>query len=181
MINNGKASIENATGTLRISIPSKKNWFVLLFGTAWLGGWYFGFSSAFSMFSLSDLGKQGIVNGFMLFWLTGWTVSGLFVIFALLWGYFGQEQFTSDGSDVYLNKTIFGLGIKKRMEAPEIKNIRREAVNADWSGGNRWALWGLGPGKITFDYGLRTLSFGLGVDDAEAGHIVELMKRHFKR
>ncbi len=42
-MNNGKANIENTIGNYTITIPSKKNWFALLFGTAWLGGWYFGF------------------------------------------------------------------------------------------------------------------------------------------
>jgi hypothetical protein len=179
MINNGKAKIENSIGSLKISIPSKKNWFALIFGTVWLGGWYFGFKSASSI--LLSGGEENIgANGFMLFWLIGWTVGGVAIISILLWGYFGQEEFYSDGQEIYFNKTIFGLGIKKRLEAIEIKKIRTEVTNANWFGGNRWAFWGLGPGKVKFDYGLKTFSFGLAVDDAEADHIVELMKDHFK-
>lgn len=180
MINNGTAKIENSLGGLSISIPSKKNWFALLFGTAWLGGWYFGFKSASSILLSGETDNIG-ANGFMTFWLIGWTVGGVVIISMLLWGYFGQEQFTSNRGEVYLNKTVFGLGIKKRMETNEIKNIRTEVANGNLFGSNRWAFWGLGPGKIKFDYGLKTFSFGLGVDDAEADHIVELMKEHFKQ
>lgn len=179
MIYNGRAKIENAFGALNISIPSKKNWFALLFGTAWLGGWYVGLKNALSVVLSSGADISG-ANGFMIFWLTGWTIGGVAIISILLWGFFGQEQFTSDKGEVYLNKTIFGLGIKKQMEASEIKNIRTEFANANWLGANRWAFWGLGPGKIKFDYGFKTFSFGLGVDDAEADHIVELMQNHFK-
>lgn len=179
MIDNGTAKIENSLGTLSISIPSKKNWFALLFGTVWLGGWYFGFKSVSSALLSDGMSNIG-ANGFMTFWLIGWTIGGVAIISILLWGYFGQEHFTSDRGEVYLNKTIFGLGIKKQMVAIEIKNIRTEFSNTNWFGGDRWAFWGLGPGKIKFDYGLKTFSFGLGVDDAEANHIVELMKSHFK-
>ena len=179
MIDNGKAKIQNSSGTLSISIPSKKNWFALLLGTAWLGGWYFGFKNASSMLLSEGTDNIG-ANGFMTFWLIAWTFGGMVIISILLWGYFGQEQFISDGREVYLKKTIFGLGIRKRMEAIEIKNIRTETANANWFGGNRWAFWGLGEGKIKFDYGFRTFSFGLAVDDAEAYHLVELMKIHFR-
>jgi hypothetical protein len=187
MINNGKAKIENTFGTLSISIPSKKNWVALIFSTAWLGGWYFGFQSASSVvFS----GNNGI-SGFIAFWLIAWTVGGIMIISVLLWGYFGKEEFVADRREVYLNKTVFGVGIKKRMEANEIKNIRTDFVaNANWFsnsrwtlgglGHDRWAFWGLGPGKIKFDYGFKTFSFGLGVDEAEANYIVELMKGHLK-
>ena len=48
-------------------------------------------------------------------------------------------------------------------------------------GGNRWSFWGLGPGKIKFDYGFKTYSFGLGVDDAEANYIIEILKEHFNK
>ena len=99
MIDNGKAKIQNSSDTLSISIRSKKNWFALLLGTAWLGGWYFGFRNASSM--LLSEGSDNIgANGFMTFWLIGWTFGGMVIISILPWGYFGQEQFISDGREV---------------------------------------------------------------------------------
>jgi hypothetical protein len=103
MINNGKAKIENSIGSLKISIPSKKNWFALIFGTVWLGGWYFGFKSASSI--LLSGGEENIgANGFMLFWLIGWTVGGVAIISILLWGYFGQEEFIRTDKKFILTK-----------------------------------------------------------------------------
>jgi hypothetical protein len=179
MINNGKAKIENTISRLIISIPSKKNWFALIFGTAWLGGWYFGFKSAASTLLSSGTDNLG-ANGFLIFWLIGWSVGGLAIISILLWGYFGLEQLISNNGEVYLNKTIFGIGLKKRMETNEIKNIRTELSNGNMFGNNRSAIWGLGPGKIKFDYGFKTYTFGLGVDDAEAEYLVQIMQGHFK-
>ena len=48
-------------------------------------------------------------------------------------------------------------------------------------GGSRWAFWGLGPGKIKFDYGMKTYSFGLAVDDAEANHLVEYLTNRIEK
>lgn len=179
MIKNGKATILNTPGVLNITIPSMKNWFALLFGTVWLGGWYYGFTNVFSILASSSLNNFG-ANGFLIFWMLGWTVGGLAVISSLLWGFLGKEQFYSENNEVYLKKTILGLGIKKRMEAQEIKNIKLEVQNGNMFGNNRWAFWGLGPGKIKFNYGFKTYSFGLAVDDAEAEHIVKIMNEHFK-
>lgn len=178
MINNGKAKIEKSFGGLNIIIPSKKNWFALLFGTAWMGGWFFGFVST-SGFLFSGTGHSG-ADGFMIFWLIGWTAGGLAIITLLLWGYFGQEKFITDRNEILFEKSVFGIGKKNRLEISAIKNFRTEIGNDNWFGGNRWAFWGLGPGKIKFDYGLKTYSFGLGVDDAEANYIVGLLNEQFK-
>ena len=74
-----------------------------------------------------------------------------------------------------------GIGLKKRFEANEIKNFRTEKIETGMFSKNGWAFWGLGPGQIKFDYGLKTFSFGLGVDDSEANYLVELLSNHFKK
>ena len=177
MTNNGKATIERTFEGLNITIPSKKNWFALLFGTVWMGGWFFGFLSASGALS-SEIGHSG-ASGFLTFWLFGWTVGGIAVSFMLLWGYFGQEKFITDRNEISFEKTVFGIGLKNKLDISAITNFRTEFGSDNWLGGNRWAFWGLGPGKIKFDYGLKTCSFGLGVDDAEANYIVGLLKEQF--
>lgn len=174
-INNGRAKIQNSINGTQISIPSKKNWFVLLFGTAWLGGWYFGLTMALGTFSFGETGFVG-VDGFMLFWIIGWSIGGAFVIGLLLWGYFGQEQFLIGSNQVELSKKVFGIGTNKVLKKSAVKNIRFNEVQIDYfSGKNRFAIWGIGEGKIKFDYGMKTYSFGLGLDDAEANYLIELL------
>ncbi|WP_281616478.1 hypothetical protein [Flammeovirga sp. SubArs3] len=177
-MNNGKAKIENTMGNYKVSIPSKKNWFALIFGTAWMGGWYFGFTSAISSFGFNT---EGGFNGFMTFWLIGWTIGGITVVSMLLWGYFGEEKLEFDRQELNFNKTIFGIGIKKKLIKNEIKNFRFEKINESMFGGNRWTFWGLGPGKIKFDYGFKTYSFGLAVDDAEANYLVEELNKKIEK
>ena len=179
MINNGKAKIEKTFDELSISIPSKKNWFVLLFLTVWLGGFFMGLVSflVFSVFSeTSDFGA----DAFMIIMFMGGAVVVLVVTPILFLGYFGQERFTTNRNEILFEKTVFGVGQKKRFDIAEVKNFRTEFGNDYRLGGNNWAAWGLGPGKIKFDYGLKTYSFGLGVDDAEANYIVGLLKERFK-
>jgi len=177
MLDNGKARVDKTFNGLKIFIPSKKNWFGLLFGTAWLGGWFFGFKSVSSM--LFSTGHFG-VDGFLTFWLIAWTFGGLAIISILLWGYFGREKFILSNGEILFEKSVFGVGQKRRLSAAEVKNIRTEEGNDSWLGSNRWAFWGLGPGKIKFDYGMRTYSFGLALDDAEANYISGLLKEQIK-
>jgi hypothetical protein len=179
MINNGKAIIEKNFDGLSISIPTKKNWLALLFGTAWLGGWYFGFVNASNI--IFNTGSENAeINIFMTIWLIGWSIGGLAVVTFLLWGFFGQEKFITNRNEIHFEKTIFGIGLKKRLTSSEVKNFRTEMVNESWFNGNRWSFWGLGPGKIKFDYGFKTYSFGLSVDEAESNYIVGLLKKQFK-
>lgn len=178
MTNNGKAKIEKTFDGLNIIIPSKKNWFVLLFGTVWMGGWFFGLS-VFGILFFSETRGFGI-GWFLVFWLIAWTIAGLAIAILLLWGYFGQEKFITNSNGVSFEKTVFGIGKKNRLDISEIKNFRTDLVSSNGFGGNGLAFWGLGTGKIKFDYGLKTYSFGLGVDEAEANYIVGLLKEQFK-
>lgn len=178
-MNKGKATIVTGLNGLSITIPSKKNWFGLLFGTVWMGGWYFGLTNVFGMLVLEEIDTVG-ANGFIVFWLLAWTAGGLAIAFILLWGYFGKERWLEDGNLIHFEKTVFGIGKKTKLDKKEIKNFRTEFGNDNWLGGNRWAFWGLGPGKIKMDCGLKTYSFGLGLDDAEANYIVGLLREKFE-
>jgi hypothetical protein len=124
-MNNGNATIETRSGNYTIIIPSKKNWFVLISGTAWLGGWYWGFKNALTGFG----GEEGGFDTFMTFWLLGWSIGGIAIIGLLLWGYFGKETLEFSRNQVKLQKTVFGIGIKKKLERREVKNFRFENIS----------------------------------------------------
>ena len=174
MLNNGKAKINTTAGNYTVIIPSKKSWFFLIFGVIWMVGWYMGFSTAIGFTGTSDSG----IDIFVTVWLIMWCFGGLFVICMLLWGFFGKESIEFISNKVKLNKTVFGVGIKKPLTRHEVKNFRFEHINESLIGGSKWAIWGVGPGKIKFDYGFKTYSFGLALDDAEANYLsVELNKR----
>ena len=179
--NNGKARINNSISGMSISIPSKKNWFALIFGTLWLGGW----GSALGMvsqtflvdingFNLGEAGEAEWGGLFVIFWLILWVLGGLMIVVLLAWGYFGNESFQIENDRVIFQKGAFGIGRKRNLQKSEVKNFRFNPVETSiFSTRNRWAFWGLGQGKIKFDYGMKTYSFGLALDDAEANYLVE--------
>ena len=53
----GRAIVEDKITGLRIIIPSRKNWFVILFVGAWLGGWLMGEISALGIL-ITALGRS---------------------------------------------------------------------------------------------------------------------------
>ncbi|MBI1308129.1 MAG: hypothetical protein GC181_16120 [Bacteroidetes bacterium] len=123
MFNNGKAKIEKTIGGLNVTVPSKKNWFALLFGTAWIGGWFYALRIVSGMLFSSDIDHSG-VTGFIAFWFLCWIIGGRAITFILLWGYFRQEKFTTDRSQIVFEKSIFGIGKKNRFGISAIKNFR---------------------------------------------------------
>ncbi|KXX70885.1 hypothetical protein [Flammeovirga sp. SJP92] len=167
---NGKAKIENTIDNYSVTIPSKKNWFALLFGVFWLVvPWYAGFRSTITNFSFEH-------NAFLMLWLIGWTIGGGIVVLLLLWGCFGEEKLEFDQQEVTFGKTIFGIGLKKKLIRKEVTNFRFEKIDKGMFNSNQWTFWGLGPGKIKFDHGLKTYSFGIAVDDAEANYLSEELR-----
>jgi hypothetical protein len=176
MLKNGRASIEEYSSSLKLSIPSRKNWVSLVFATLWLIGWIYALSCKPLDFNSEGSEKLSSDN-FYLLWMIGWTGGGLYVAFLLLWGFFGREIIVVENGVMSIKRSLFGIGMKRSLNSLQIRNIHFEKVETGLIGARNKTLWGPGPGKIVLDYGFRTFSFGLGIDDAEANYIAELLKR----
>lgn len=177
MVNNGVAKIDDSFSELNIIVPAQKNWFILLFSVVWLFGWVFGFTTVLGGAFNNDMQKNG-VDSFMIIWLCGWTFGGLMVLVNLFWSFFGREKLLISNNLARFEKTVFDLGQKKKFETAELKNFRFEQVDTELN--NKKMFWNFKSGKIKFDYGFKTYAFGLALDDAEANHIVDLLKKRFK-
>ncbi len=172
-VDNGKARIQSLGSTYQVVCPSRKSWPILLFAIPWLGGWVFGAINAIQVLS------GAFANPFMLFWLAGWTVGGVFVVIGVLWGLFGTEKLEISLSETRLSQTVFGIGRKRAFPTREISNLRfREVDTSLFSRRDRWSVWGFGRGKIEFDHGLKSHSFGLGLDDPEALYVIDQLKKN---
>ncbi len=172
----GKAKIKRDGTKTIIEIPTKKNYFILLFLPAWLGGWFFGFESAGTQI-FSDL-SSGITNGFLIFWLSGWTIGGGFAIFSFLWNAFGKETIISTHDKLTIYKNIFSIGLKRDYIKNEIKNMNidiHEKDNSFFSKSKNWEAWGFTKGIINFEYGMRTINFGINIDEPEAKYLIEII------
>lgn len=173
---NGRARVEHSGTDLIITIPSRKNWFVILFLTAWMGGWAMG-----ELFALGGLftSDEGFIDLFLLFWLAGWTLGGIFAGGVLLWSLFGKEKITTSKGTLILSR---GLGpftfINKNFHFHEIQNLEindRESPGILIRGKKSTSsFWNITGGTLRFDYGMKTIKFASGIDLAEARHILDL-------
>jgi hypothetical protein len=177
----GNANIDFDGIELKIKIPTKKNWFIIIFFSVWLGGWYFGETSA-----INEIFSKGVndaaANGFMSFWLAGWSVGGIFALSILLWMLFGNEKIVFSKNLIALKKGLLDWNfIVKQYETSQIKNLElnpQPTVNEFF--GQRRNIGdyaGFSGGKIRFDYGLKTVKFGVNIDVAEARYLIDEIKK----
>lgn len=170
-LDNGNARINNCGSNLDIEIPAKKNAFLLLFMIAWLGGWFMG-----EVFAAKEL-LSGTFSGesaFLLFWFVGWTIGGGFAILVITWMLFGKEVININNGFLIIEKRILLFNKKKEYELYHVNNIR--AIEKDNMGlftkRSSMEFYGISGGAIQFDYGMKTVSFGINIDFAEAKYLV---------
>lgn len=173
-LNNGRAVIKSEGNNTSLIIPVKKNYLIIIFSSVWLLIWFSFFGSFYSSFGLFN--DDGI-DSFFLIWVTFWVFGSLVVMFLLLWNLFGKEIITINTKYLEVNQNLFGIGRKRQYDIKHVENFRFNEIPYNmFSMKNRLAFWGFGEGKIKFDYGMKSPSFGLALEDAESNYIVKLMK-----
>lgn len=167
----GRAIINDTFDGLEIIIPSKKNWFLIVFLGFWLVGWTLGETAALAAIT-GFLGELGPQRSFVLLWLIFWTIAGFFTLSAFLWNLLGKEIITAIQGQLTIAKKGALFYRTKMYNLNEAQNFRiqqdnysgkyqRRRKNGFWFGG-----------IIAFDYGMKTVRFGLGIDEAEAKFIL---------
>jgi hypothetical protein len=163
MYKNGKAKIQQDFNGLKISIPSTKNIFYILFICVWLGGWYFGEVAAINEVKSSE----SFDNFFVFFWLIGWTIGGLYAIKTILWFLFGQECLTISNYEMTLQDSILGIGKKRRFSLNEINTLSINNSDDETKSS----------GPIIIEVGFKTYSFGSSLNRLETQYILELIQQ----
>jgi len=174
----GKAQIKETLNGFKIEIPAPRNWFVIIFMTAWLGGWVMGWGFAFTSL-FSGFNKPGGVNFFLMFWLVGWTVGGVFVIKTLVWMVFGKEIIHIGHGKLEISRTGDLLNSKKLYDLKEAKSFevqKSTAFNYLDKSTHVNPFNASSIGTMQFDYGLKTIRFGIGIDEAEGKFILDKFK-----
>ncbi|HEX4858819.1 MAG TPA: hypothetical protein VFV17_07340 [Usitatibacteraceae bacterium] len=128
-------------------------------------------------FALDDFSKHAEMEGIgsILPFLFGWGVGTLFVLVAAAWNIAGMERVILDKSEMKHRREIFGLGFDKEYAAQHLGKFRV-------GGGSALRLapgmevWGMGPGVVSFDYGVKTYRFGSTLEDSEAEQIVTTLQ-----
>jgi len=170
----GKATIQETIRGLYIEIPPKRNWGVIIFFVAWLGGWAFGEIMVISqLINEVFLGSSDFLGtGFMLFWLIGWTVGGLKALKILLFLIAGKEFIQLNGTQLTIGKQGFLIGKSKTYDLQKIKDFSvcdmGNSSQTNWMEQNN--------SVIQFDYGMKTIRFGDSLSEAEAKHIINQIR-----
>lgn len=171
-----KASVFDTPAGLVINIPSSKNFGLILFLGFWLCGWFFG---EFSAIRSLAIGKTAAgKNLFVVVWLVGWTVGGAAAIYFWLWNIAGHEIVSLTPTSLTLRRDILGFGRSNEYDLPSVKNLRIAFTLANTNLTIPAQSFG-GGSSIAFDYGTKTFRFGGGLDEAEALHLIELLKSRY--
>ena len=163
--------VEVTPDGLRVVIPARRNWFVVLFLIAWLGGWVFGEASASSQL----LRHEDNDTAFLAFWLLGWTIGGAFAATAVVWQLAGREIISITSSTLLHRAEAFGLGWSRSYKASEVRNLRStEYASSALANQRSWLppVTGSGFGPVAFDYGARTIRMAPSLEEAEAKMLV---------
>jgi len=171
---------EDHLGRLRVTLPARRNWLVLIFLSAWLVGWVFGEVMVPTQL-FGRTGKTG-VDLFAAAWLVMWTIGGGFAIYIWLWNLVGREVIDVDSQSLRIKRAVGRWGRIREFGLTHVRALRvaPQAFNPmDFSSGLRF--WGVGGGIIAFDYGAKTYRFGSALDEAEAKQVLARLAERVPR
>jgi hypothetical protein len=191
-------SFQSVDNVVRLSIPSRKNWFVICILSVWFVLWlsiatFVGSSlvlSIFLAFTNSPTAQSPMIGGLLgallcTVWVAGWTISGLLSAKLLFWQLGGVEYIQIDVHAIRIRRAIFGRGRSRQFLAEHVKDLRVSPTLFSFD--NTWLWWlpsfallwhSLG-GTLAFDYGAKTFRFAEGVDEAEAKQILHKILTRF--
>lgn len=162
---------------IEIIIPPKRSVFVQFFLMNWLLAWGYG---EFVILNKFINQTDSTPDAFIVFWFCAWTFGGLVAILIWQWNMKGREVIRIS-DDLLLRRREFVWFLRsRRYQLRHIRNMRLTEVNlANPEMTRGMEFWGLSGGAITFDYGESIEKICLGIDEAEAGRVIEFIKTRF--
>ena len=118
----GRAEVLDGFNTFTIEIPAQKSWFKIIFLCVWLCGWLAG--ELFAIYTLFNDPDDGFTMIFLSVWLLGWTFGGIAAFLSVLFQLVGKDRFVLGRTDLCLERTILGLGPKRRYSVELINDIQ---------------------------------------------------------
>jgi hypothetical protein len=168
-----RATFEDGPGGLQVTIPGARRRFLTLFLLVWLGGWFFGERSALDQLT-SGTTSEG--RGFLVLWLIGWTLGGVAVAYLILWTTLGHERLILRPDALVLRREVLGVGRSREYDIRHVKDLRVATSPGAFDYRHSLQFWGLGGGRVAFDYGARTVYFASAIDEAEAKLLVDRLR-----
>ena len=176
--------IDNLNGHQLVVVPHGSGgvmrYFIGLFLLFWMGGWFMGFTSAFTQIASGEGGA------FLIFWLGGWSIGGIFA------GYMIYRVFRkSIPEQILLNRPALSLdtgipplkmnfGFTNQKEYwkslfPKRKRLEftptdlKTLILRETNGGNR----------LTIDKGSDRIEFAIGASEVEREWLYSYLKKNY--
>lgn len=149
---------------LIIPIPHNNQWLRLPILVYWLMGWILGELAAVDELNHWSLSSN---HNFFLIWAVLWTAGGIYALFDLLWQLWGRQALVINSAFLAHRRSLFGLGRTKRYDLARIQNIHVAShLQTGWRSS-----------RIVFDYDMRTIQIGSGMDEIEAKQIAKTIQK----
>lgn len=179
-----RARVEESAERLRLDIPTRR-----------LSGQLFGCLAGVCIWVIGDVGvllsaftdlegptddPAGDIFGYVFlgFWLLAWNTFGLFAFAGLLWRLLGRDVVEVTADQVLLERRA-GPYVRRRAYAresvAELRVLPKEGAMgfaASWPGPKQY---GIGIGRLCFDYGDSSVRFG-EVSEPEGKRLIEAMR-----
>jgi len=174
----GRAIVHESFNELKIEIPVKRNWYSIIFLFVWMAGWCFGEIMVIGTLAgfIAD-GTPFSVKIFMIFWLFGWTIGGVFISRRLIWMIAGKEIIVFEEKELKIEKKGAIFLKPKTYDLDQVKqlSLNQNSTKEDVFGRTNYSdFWNMNDnGILKFDYGMKTIKFGQGIDEAEAKYLLE--------
>ncbi len=163
---------------IEVIISARKSQLVNFVLVLWMIAWAYGEITILG--KLLNLGDKS-PDAFLVFWIFGWTLGGLFAVFMWLWNDQGREIIRISASELRYSREYVLFSRSRVYQTSLISNLRlnpQTISNIEMEGGMEF--WGLAGGTIAFDYDRGIYKFGLGLDEAEAIDIIKAFQSRFQ-
>ena len=168
----GRAKITETSDRLILEIPSRKQWFVVIFLAVWLSFWFLAVASVVPTMLTNTSFRSGPSLIFLVVWLFGFVGGGVFGLYIWIKLTFGLEISEFSSASISIGEKILFYERGQSFDSHSILRLRGLPVSEpSWF--DQRHLWTGGAASLGFDYGSRTIRFGRGIDEAEATQLLE--------
>ena len=173
----GRSIVNEYPEGIEVIIPAKKSLFVNSFLAFWLMAWAYG--EAVVINRLFNYDGQ-TPDAFIVFYAFGWTISGLLAIFIWLWNNKGREVIRISETELRRSREYVWFSRAKIYQTTHVSKLRVSDLSpTSLEMGGGMEFWGLAGGSITFDYKSGLGKIGLGINEAEAERIIQIIKARY--
>ncbi|QDZ02496.1 hypothetical protein FQ775_20145 [Nitratireductor mangrovi] len=164
----GRILIRETADGIGVYNPSKRSWPMIAFMMFWLTGWSVG--EFFVIWEVLS-GAPFVVDAFLIIWLIFWTLGGIAVWMVLLWQLFGVEKLFLVSEGAIVTERGFGFFHRKHIfPVSEVTNPHLSTVKPN-DARNVFAS-----GRVAFESGGKTWTFGIGLDEHEASAVLRVLR-----